>query len=69
MSVIRLKITFWEEGLWWELNTGDPSISSRKRLWSPHMILNESENPSNEPFPLPTAKLWQKPLEKGTPWN
>lgn len=57
MAVIRLKITFWEEGLGWELNAGDLSSSPGKRLWNSQMILNQSENPRNEPFPLPVAKL------------
>lgn len=65
MAVIRLKITFWEEGLGWELNAGDCSTSPEERLWSPQMILNWSENPRIEPFSLPSAKLWQYPQKKG----
>lgn len=38
MAVIRLKITFRDEGLGWELNAGDPSSPPGKRLWSPQMI-------------------------------
>lgn len=63
MAVIRLKITFWEEQLGWELNAGDPSSSPGKRLWSTQMILNRQKIPGM------SHSLSQRQNSGKTPWK
>lgn len=44
MAVIRLKMTFWEQGLGWELNAGDPS-SSLQLSWEKALEPSEDFEP------------------------